>query len=122
MLHRESISPGEGPRLLYFFRGETPGARPSFAAPLEAQGWEIDCVAVSDHAPARGILNVLRCRRDLSNYEVVAASEYFLTWALCMRLLFTRAKAKAVALTFNQSSRRLVRTGFRPFDALLNRN
>ena len=121
MLHSGSFSPGEGPRLLYFFRGETSLTRPSFAAPLEAQGWEIDCVAVSDHAPARGIPNILRCRRDLSNYEIVVASEYFLTWALCLRLLFSRAKAKAVALTFNQSSRRLVRTGFRPFDALLNR-
>jgi len=121
MLHGGSVSRGEGPRLLYFFRGETPGARPSFAAPLEAQGWEIDCVAVSDYAPARGVLDVLRCRRDLSSYDVVAASEYFLTWALCLRLPFSRTKAKAVALTFNQSSRRLVRTGFRPIDAILNR-
>ena len=121
MFHSGSGSPGEGPRLLYFFRGEEPGARPSFAAPLEAQGWEIDCVAVSDYAPARGILDVLQCRRDFSNYNVVAASEYFLTWALCLRLLFSRVKAKAVALTFNQSSRRLALTGFRPIDALLNR-
>jgi glycosyltransferase involved in cell wall biosynthesis len=109
-----------GPKLLYFFRGEDSSRRPAFAAHLEARGWQIDCVAVSDDAPAHGVLEVLRCPRDLSSYDMLAASEYFLTWALCVRAIATQAKAKIVALSFNQSARLLL-TGIRPIDRLLNR-
>ena len=110
-----------GPTLLYFFRGENPDVRPSFAAALEAQGWRVDCVAVSDFARARGITEILRSRRDFSAYDVVAASEYFLSWALCLRLLFRRPKPTLIVIGLNQSSTRLARTGFRPVDWLLNR-
>jgi glycosyltransferase involved in cell wall biosynthesis len=109
-----------GPKLLYFFRGEEPGARPSFAGPLEEQGWEVDCEVVSDFAPVRGMLDIFRYRRRFADYDVIAASEYFLTWAVCLRLLF-RSRPKVVALSFNQSSTRMVRTGIRPIDWILNR-
>lgn len=107
-------------KLLYFFRGEDAGERPSFAQHLEEKGWQVDCVAVSDQARARGIPRILRGKFDLQQYDVVAASEYYLTWALCLRLMFSR-RPKLVAVSFNQSSERLVRTGVRPIDKLLDR-
>ena len=109
------------PRLLYFFRGEASDGRPAFAAPLEAKGWQVDCVPVSDRARARGILNVFSGSHDFRGYDVVAASEYYLTWALCLRLCFRRSHPKLVALSFNQSSERLARTGYAAVDKLLNR-
>lgn len=109
------------PRLLYFARGEDSAARPSFQGLLEQRGWRVDCVAISDGAPARGILSILRDPHRFSDYDVVAASEYFLTWALCLRLLFTPLRPRLAALSFNQSSQKLVRTGFVPADRLLNR-
>ena len=109
-----------GPKLLYFFRGDAAG-RPGFGAELESKGWQVDCVPVSDAARLRGIPDVLFSRHDLASYDVAAASEYFLTWALCIRTIFMRHAPKVVALSFNQSSRRLVLTGFRPLDWLLNR-
>lgn len=110
-----------GPKLLYFFRGEDPSSRPGFGAELEAKGWQVDCVAVSDAAPVRGIDKVLFSRRRFASYDVVAASEYFLTWAACLRSLFDRPRRTIVALTFNQSSRHLVRTGLGAVDWFLNR-
>ena len=110
-----------GPKLLYFFRGEDPASRPGFEAGLEARGWQVDSIAVSDAAPARGITKILFSPHRFGSYDVVSASEYFLTWAVCLRPLFDRSKQSVVALTFNQSSRRLIRTGVRPLDWLLNR-
>jgi hypothetical protein len=110
-----------GPKLLYFFRGEDPASRPGFEAGLEARGWQVDSIAVSDAAPARGITKILFSPHRFGSYDVVSASEYFLTWAVCLRSLFDRPKQSVVALTFNQSSRRLIRTGVRPLDWLLNR-
>ena len=110
-----------GPKLLYFFRGEDPSSRPGFGAELEATGWQVDCVAVSDAAPGRGITRVLFDRHRFADYDIVAASEYFLTWAICLRTLWDGPRRTVVALTFNQSSRRLIRTGIRAIDWLLNR-
>ena len=110
-----------GPKLLYFFRGDDPSNRPAFGAALEAQGWQVDCVAVSDAEPARGITRVVFNRHRFAGYDVVAASEYFLTWAVCLRALFDRPRRTVVALTFNQSSRHLILTGFRALDWFLNR-
>ena len=112
---------GNKPKLLYFARGEDAAARPSFQRLLEARGWHVDCVAISDRAPARGIIDILRDPHRFSDYDVVAASEYFLTWALCLRLLFTPRRSRLAALSFNQSSEKLVLTGFWPVDWLLNR-
>ena len=113
-------SKGGGRRLLYFFRGEHNTDRPSFAAPLEAKGWQVDCVPVSDRARARGIPTVFGAAHDLKSYDVVAASEYYLTWALCLRLLLRRSGPKLVALSFNQSSDRVASTGLKLVDKLLN--
>ena len=110
-----------GPKLLYFFRGEDPSSRPGFGAKLEARGWQVDCVAVSDAAPGRGITKVIFTRNRFASYDVVAASEYFLTWAVCLRSLFDRPRRTIVALTFNQSSRHLIRTGLGAVDWFLNR-
>ena len=65
-------------------------------------------------------MHVIGCRRDLSDYDVIAASEYFLTWALSLRAVATGIKAKIAALSFNQSARLLL-TGVRPVYWLLNR-
>jgi glycosyltransferase involved in cell wall biosynthesis len=107
-------------KLLYFFRGDECDGKPSFAAPLEAQGWQIDCVPVSDFARAHGVLDVFRWKGRFSDYDLVAANEYFLTWAVCLRASATRGRPIVVALSFNQS-RRLLLTGLRPLDRLLNR-
>ena len=107
--------------MLYFLRGEERAGLPGFVTELERDGWQVDCVPVSEAARLRGIPDVLFSRHDLARYEVVAASEYFLTWALCLRTMFMRHAPKVVALSFNQSSRRLILTGLRPFDWLLNR-
>jgi glycosyltransferase involved in cell wall biosynthesis len=111
---------GRGPKLLYFLKGEKQPGPLSFAKLLEADGWVIDYVPVSERAPARGILNIFMCRRHFADYDVVAASEYFLTWALCLRLLFNRQRPAVVALSFNQSQR-LIRTGLKPADWVINR-
>jgi len=87
---------------------------------MEAQGWQIDCVPVSDFARAHGVLDVFRWKGRFSDYDVVAANEYFLTWAVCLRASARRSQPNVVALSFNQS-RRLLLTGFRPLDRLLNR-
>ena len=105
------------PRLLYFFRGPD-GERDSLADTLSAKGWQVEQVTVSNFAPMRGLWQVFR-RRDFAAYDIVAAAEYHLVWALCLRLLFHR-RPKIAALSFNQS-RRLVLTGVRPVDWILNR-
>jgi glycosyltransferase involved in cell wall biosynthesis len=105
-------------KLLYFYRGEGNAPDP-LASTLAKRGWRVHQVAVSDFAPMRGVLEVFR-RRDLSSYDVVAATEYYLTWALCLRLLLRRHKPKIVALSFNQSRRLLLtRIGF--VDRILNK-
>lgn len=109
-----------GTKLLYFYRGSDRDYPPPFVLLLEARGWKIDPVAVGEDAPAYGILDILRCRRNFSDYDVVSGNEYFLTWAICLRLIGTRRKPKVAALSFNQS-RRLLLTGFKPVDRLLNR-
>lgn len=109
------------PKLLYFFRGDRAAILPGFVPELESKGWQVDCVPVSETARGRGIPDVLFSGHDLASYDVVAASEYFLTWALCLRTIFMRHAPKVVALSFNQSSRRLMLTGFRPVDRMLNR-
>lgn len=107
-------------RLLYFYRGSDRDYPHPFALLLQARGWQIDPVAVSDDAPAYGVLDVLRCGRRFSSYDMVAANEYFLTWAICVRLIGTRRKPKVATTSFNQS-RRLLLTGFKAIDRLLNR-
>jgi glycosyltransferase involved in cell wall biosynthesis len=59
-------------------------------------------------------------RRDFSRYDVVAATEYYLTWAVCLRLLLKRRGPKIVALGLNQS-RRLLLSGIGFVDHLLNK-
>ena len=105
-------------KLLFVFRGEK-DAIDGFAASLPARGWEVQQVPVSDFAPMRGVWQVFR-RRDLSNYDVVATTEYYLTWAICLRLLLMPGRPKVVALGFTQS-RRLLLTGIGPVDRLLNK-
>lgn len=107
-------------RMLYFYRGSKSDHLPPFARLLEARGWKIDPVPVSDDAAAYGVWDVLRYARSFSSYDVVAANEYFLTWAICLRLIGASQKPKVAAISFNQS-RRLLLTGFKPIDRLLNR-
>lgn len=107
-------------RLLYLFRDENPDARPAFAPILEARGWQVDARPISEFAKAKGILDVFRIRLKFRSYDVIAVSEYFLTWAVCARLLFHPAKPKIVAIGFNQSSR-IFHTRWRFVDRLINR-
>lgn len=104
-------------RLLLFYRGNEKEGD-GFKAVLEDRGWQVTTAPVSYSAPLLGFLDVFRLR-DLADYDVVAAVEYYLIWALCLRLMLTK-RPKVAALTFNQS-RRLLLTGFRPLDWLLNR-
>jgi glycosyltransferase involved in cell wall biosynthesis len=117
--HSDRISAQSSGRLLCVFGGESPDERPVFARELEAEGWTVDRAMIRGSTAAR-ILKTFRLR-DVGSYDVVATNEYFLTWALCLRLLAKRHGPKLVALSFNQSSTRLVKTGFRPVDRLLNR-
>lgn len=110
----------DGIRLLYFYRGRKEDYPPPFVLLLEARGWKIDPVAVSDDAAAFGILKVWRWGRKFSSYDVIAANEYFLTWAVCVRLINVRRKPKVAAMSFNQS-RRLLLTGVTAIDRILNR-
>lgn len=109
---------GDEKKLLFLIRGET-DASDGFASWLEGRGWSVRQVPVGDLAPLRGLWDVLR-RRDFKKYDVVAATEYYLTWAVCLRLLLTRRRPKVVALGFNQS-RRLLLSGVGFIDRLLNR-
>ena len=106
-------------RLACIFGGVTDDERPAFAHELEAKGWTVDCVIIRG-STARRVLKTLGLR-NIGSYDVVATNEYFLAWAACLRLLVSPRRPKLVALTFNQSSRKLVRTGLRPLDRLLNR-
>ncbi len=107
-----------GRKLLLLFRGGSNG-RDGFARSLEERGWSVRQVPVSESAPLRGVWDVLR-RRDFHRYDLVAASEYYLTWAVCLRLVLTRRRPKVAALGFNQS-RRLLLSGVGFIDRLLNR-
>jgi glycosyltransferase involved in cell wall biosynthesis len=106
-----------GRTLLYLYRGDEQ-AGDGFKAMLEQRGWQVTKAPVSYSAPLWGLKDVFR-RPDLAEYDVVAAAEYYLTWAICLRLLFRRGRPKVAALGFNQS-KRLVLTGIRPVDWLLN--
>ncbi len=110
----------DGYRLLYFYRGRDADYPHPFASLLESRGWKIDPVAVGEDAPAYGLSDVFRFSRDFSSYDVVAANEYYLTWAICLRLIGTRRKPMVAAISFNQS-RKLLLTGLKAFDRLLNR-
>lgn len=105
-------------KLLFFYRGEKEAGE-GFAATLEYRGWQVEKAPVSYSAPLLGVWEVFR-RRDLASYDVIASAEYYLTWALCLRLLFSPKKPKIAALSFNQS-RRLLLTGLRLIDRLLNK-
>ena len=107
-----------GYKLLYFYRGEGSAPDP-LASTLVGRGWRVTQVPVSDFAPFWGVVEVFR-RRDFATYDVVAASEYYLTWAVCLRLLLSRQKPHVVGITFNQS-RRLLLSGISLFDWLLNK-
>jgi glycosyltransferase involved in cell wall biosynthesis len=109
-----------GTRLLCVFGGEHPGDRPAFSVDLEARGWAVDYSIIKGSTAAR-IAKAFRPGLKISAYDVVATNEYFLTWALCLRLLLSRSRPRLVALSFNQSSTRVIRTGFSPIDRVLNR-
>src|SRR5690348_6365165 len=106
-------NPSGGRRLLYLYRGDEQGGD-GFKAMLEERGWEVTKGPVSYSAPLLGVMDVFR-RTDLGEHDVVAAAEYYLTWAVCLRLLFRRKRPKIAALGFNQS-KRLVLTGIRLVD------
>lgn len=110
----------DGCKLLYFFRGSEAEYPPPFIRLLEARGWQIDPVGVPGEASAYGVIDVLRRRRDFASYDIIAANEYFLTWAVCLGLTGIRRKPKVAAISFNQS-RKLLLTGLKPVDRLLNR-
>lgn len=107
-----------GRRLLFLYRGDDE-AGAGFAATLEGRGWQVVKAPVGYAAPLLGLWQVFR-RRDFADYDVIAAAEYYLVWALCLRLIFARERPKVAALSFNQS-RRLLLTGFRPIDWVLNK-
>src|SRR5947209_9443930 len=111
--------PPNGRRLLCIFGGESDDERPPFAPELEAQGWTVDC-AIIRGSTGRRILKTFGVR-NIGSYDVIATNEYFLAWAACLRLLPSHHRPKLVALTFNQSSAKLLRTGLRPLDWMLNR-
>ena len=110
----------DAPKLLYFYRGSEAEFPPPFIKLLQEKGWAIDPVGVPGDASAYGIFHVLRRGRSLSSYDIIAANEYFLTWAVCLRLLGMSRKPKVAAISFNQS-RKLLLTGFKPLDRILNR-
>jgi len=107
---------GRANSILLLYRGDDADGD-GFKAILEDRGWQVTKAPVSYSAPLLGIWEVFRLR-GLADYDVVAAAEYYLTWALCLRLLLSK-RPKVAALTFNQS-RRLLLTGLRPLDSLLN--
>lgn len=107
-------------KMLYFYRGSAADYPHPFASLLEAGGWTIDPVPVSEDAAAYGILDVLGCPCRFSSYDVIAANEYYLTWAICLRLTGTVRKPRVAASSFNQS-RRLLLTGVNWVDRFLNR-
>jgi glycosyltransferase involved in cell wall biosynthesis len=58
--------------------------------------------------------------RRLSNYGIIITHEYFSSFGVNLRLLVTFCRAKHVTVGLNQS-RRLLKTGIRPVDRLINR-
>lgn len=119
MSRRPKPNRRSGGRLLCVFGGERDDERPAFASQLEAEGWTVDCKIIRGTTAAR-VLKALKLPKA-GSYDVVATNEYFLTWAMCLRLIGSGARPKLVALSFNQSSTRLFSTGFGPVDWLLNR-
>lgn len=109
-----------GNRLLFFFRGERGEPLPPFVRILETEGWLVESIPISDSARLHGVLDILRYRGDFSACDVVAANEYFLSWAICLRSMREQSPPKVAALSFNQS-RRLLLTGFSWIDRILNR-
>ena len=105
-------------KILYVHRGDR-AEPPSFAAHLAAAGYATETRWVPYDARAKGLPAVFALA-DLDRYDAILASEYFLVWALALRLRVTGAKVPLLALGFNQSAQ-LIRTGRRTLDQLLNR-
>ena len=104
-------------KILYVHRGSVPQP-PGFAAHL-APGDTIDTHPIPYEAKAKGVPAVFAIP-DLAHYDAIVASEYYLVWALALRLTLTHIRTPLIALGFNQSTR-LVRTGQRTVDRLLDR-
>jgi len=106
-------------KILLVDRGNPASANPPLASALRDEGYIVDCLTVPYDARAHGLLHILFASVRLRTYDAIAVSEYRLAWALCVRLIFTFARARLVVVGFNQSSR-LYRTSVAWLDRLLN--
>ena len=105
-------------RILDVGLGKGPAANPVLERELAKRGYVYEtCGLGTEKAPVI-LARALRLRNKLSNYDFIMTSEYFASFGVNLRLLLTFSKTKHVTIGLNQS-RRLLRTGFRPVDKLI---
>lgn len=90
------------------------------AAQLEARGFVVDAIGVPDDAPLRGFPAAFLLPKSLSRYDLIASSEYRISWAILLRLLLTGCRTRLVVIGMNLSASP-IKSGFRPIDLLLDR-
>lgn len=66
------------------------------------------------------VLRAALIGKRLTNYDVVITSEYFASFAINLRLLLTRCRAKHVTIGLNQS-RRILKTGLSLINRVIDR-
>lgn len=107
------------------------GARPalSYAAPLEAAGYEVEQWAIPEASNLRQLACAWKLGHRIRRYRLIVANEYSTAVALGILAIVFRAKARMVVLSLNLSRRplrfpvfplqKLINSGLRRYDAIV---
>lgn len=106
-------------RILDVGLAKGPAANPVLEQQLAKRGYTHETSGLGTERGPVILVRALLLRKKLSNYEFIMTSEYFASFGINLRLLLTFSKTKHVTIGLNQS-RRLLKTGFRPVDRLID--
>jgi hypothetical protein len=93
---------------------------PRFLERLCAMGHHAEVRRVPEAKSYWQVAEAFLISRDIAEFDLVIANEYFSAFGLCLRSFVSRCRTKVAVIGFNVS-RRYLSTRFRPLNRVLNR-
>jgi hypothetical protein len=80
---------------------------PEFVKKLQEKGHQVQIRNVNEARSYCHVFHAFRLTRDIANFDLVIAQEYFCSFGICLRAMISRSDAKLAVIGFNVSRRYL---------------
>ena len=95
-------------RILLLTIGTGTLPEPDFAKKFREKGHQVEIRNVNEARSYWHVFHAFQLTRDIQNFDLVVAQEYFCAFGICLRAIISRSDAKLAVIGFNVSRRYLV--------------